>query len=96
LRKKTLWKPSWWARWVSVYPVPRIVGQVLGHRPIGVEPYLWHVKDTGMAPTGIAQAARVATGQQRLDRTQAITGQILARIAPALIVHAGSPPSAVS
>jgi hypothetical protein len=45
---------------------------------------------------GIAQGARVATGQQRFDRTQAIAGQIVADIVPALIVHAGSPPSTVS
>ena len=28
-------------------PVPRVVGQVLGHGRIGVERYLWHVKGTG-------------------------------------------------
>ena len=28
-------------------PVPWVVGQVLGHRRTGVQPYLWHAKGTG-------------------------------------------------
>ena len=28
-------------------PVLGVVGQVFGHRRMGVEPYLWHVKGTG-------------------------------------------------
>src|SRR5215831_12077592 len=29
-------------------PLPRVVGEVLGHRRIGVEPNLWRVQGTGV------------------------------------------------
>jgi hypothetical protein len=40
---------------------------------------------------GIAQAPRIAAGQQRLEPTPGITGQIPAPFFPVLIAHASSP-----